>query len=173
MPSVRARDPFTPQLLAVDSVPFAVSNEQKLYIKNILDIACSDSRFAEKAYIAITRVLTDGPIVPPKITSLAPNTVVIGAPSFDVHVLGTGFTPTSKIVFAGQSEPTTFVSDKELTTGVNMDVWLGPDSVPVIVDNDGVMSDPSMFTFTEAGVQSFVPPAQTQSQSQSQSSAKV
>jgi hypothetical protein len=89
---------------------------------------------------------TDAPVV----TALEPDTVAIGAPSFTLRVLGTGFTADSVIVFAGQDEPTTVVSDTEVTTGVNMAVWLGPDALPVLVRNGESASDALTFTFTEA-----------------------
>jgi hypothetical protein len=88
---------------------------------------------------------------PPTVTALEPATAVIGAPSFTLHVRGTGFLADSVISFAGHDEPTTLVSPTEVTTGVNMAVWLGPDSVPVAVRNaDGQVSAPLSFTFTEA-----------------------
>lgn len=89
--------------------------------------------------------------VPPVVTALEPDTAAIGDPSFTLHVLGTGFDAQSVIVFAGQDEPTTLVSPTEVTTGVNMAVWLGPDALPVLVRNgDGTASDARTFTFTEA-----------------------
>lgn len=155
MPSVRYPDPFAAVLLT--SEPLAVTNEQKNYIREILETACSDSRFADKAYIAIMLVLTGQKTVPPVVNSLVPNSVAIGQPSFDIHVMGTGFTPTSVIVFNGYDEPTTFVSETELTTGINMDVWTAPSApLPVHVRNaDGVLSDPQTFTFTEVGGSTF------------------
>jgi hypothetical protein len=88
---------------------------------------------------------------PPVVTALEPDTAAIGAPSFTLHVLGTGFAPGAVIVFAGHDEPTTVVSPTDVTTGVNMAVWLGPDAVPVLVRNpDGAMSEPLDFTFTDA-----------------------
>jgi hypothetical protein len=88
---------------------------------------------------------------PPVVTALEPATVAIGAPSFTLHVRGTGFLAGAVIVFGGHDEPTTLVSPTEVTTGVNMAVWLGPDSVPVAVRNaDGPLSAPLSFTFTEA-----------------------
>jgi len=53
------------------------------------------------------------------------------------------------IVFAGHDEQTTLVSPTEVTTGVNMLVWQGPDTVPVTVRNgDGPASNALLFTFT-------------------------
>jgi hypothetical protein len=87
----------------------------------------------------------------PTLTALEPATVVIGAPSLTLHVKGTGFTASSVISFAGHDEPTTLVSATEVTTGIDMGVWLGPDAVPVTVRNgDGAPSAPLTFTFTAA-----------------------
>ena len=113
-----------------------MSDEQKMYIEKSIRLATSDSQFAKKLYDSIIHILTDGNTVLPVVTSITPSSAVLGSPSFDVHVMGSGFTPTTKIVFNGFEEPTTFVSDKELTTGVNMDVWLAPAIVPVGVVND-------------------------------------
>jgi hypothetical protein len=146
MPRVLHPEPFNPVLLT--SRALNVSNEQKQYLRNILHLGASDSRFEDKMYAAILLVLTAGSVVPPVVTSLVPNTTVLGSPSFTVHVKGTGFNAQSVIVFAGVEEPTTYVSATELTTGVNMDVWVGPDSVPVAVRNGEVLSDPMSFVFT-------------------------
>lgn len=148
-PTLRS-EPLTPTLRS--SPPATVTMEQQYYIKEILDICCSDSRFAEKAYIAISRVLQGGVVIPATVTSLTPSSTVIGSPSFDLHVLGTGFTPTSVITFNGLDEPTTFISASEVSTGVNMDVWLAPAVVPVAVQTDGVTSESMNFTFTGAQV---------------------
>ena len=86
----------------------------------------------------------------PVITAVVPSTVALGAPDFTVSVTGTGFTPDSVIVWNGLDEPTTVVSDTEVTTGVNMAVWLAPATVPVAVRAGGTLSDPASFTFTAA-----------------------
>lgn len=144
------QDPFSPVLLSAESLPLVVSNEQKNYVKMVLDKACSDSKFADKAYIAIVYILTKGVAKVPTVTSLTPNSAEIGDPSFTLHVHGTNFKNTDKIVFAGVEEPTTFVSATELTTGVNMSVWAGPDALPVLVESaDGVLSEPMTFTFVD------------------------
>jgi hypothetical protein len=94
---------------------------------------------------------TEGPAVEaPAVESLAPDTAAIGAPDFTVHVTGTGFTPDAVIVFNGFDEPTTVVSDTEVTTGVNMAVWQAPVSVPVQVRAGGNLSNSKIFTFTAA-----------------------
>jgi hypothetical protein len=91
------------------------------------------------------------PPPPPVLTALAPATVALGAPSFTLHVHGTGFLEGAVIVFAGHDEPTTWVSSTEVTTGVDMAVWVGPDTVPVLVRQpDGAASAALPFTFTPA-----------------------
>jgi hypothetical protein len=87
---------------------------------------------------------------PPVVTALEPDAVVLGSPSFTVHVIGTGFADDAVIVFAGHDEPTTVLSPTEVTTGVNMAVWAGPDAVPVAVRNGDQVSNALDFTFTEA-----------------------
>lgn len=144
--SVVYQDPFHPVL--VDSVPLEASEEQNYYIKEVLDLCCSDSASAKKAYAAIQFILSTAPPVAPIVTSLEPATAVIGDPSFDIHVIGTGFTPDSVIVFNGFDEPTTFVSDTELTTGVNMPLWQAPAVVPVSVRNGNLVSEALNFEFT-------------------------
>jgi len=151
MPTVLHPDPFNAVLLA--SPALVVTDEQSKVIRRILETACSDNQFADKAFKAITRVLTSVPVVPPVVSSLTPNSAEIGDPNFILHVHGTGFKTGSIIVFAGQEEPTTFVSPTEITTGVNMSVWLGPDALPVHVLNpDGIQSDPMTFTFTDGSL---------------------
>lgn len=91
------------------------------------------------------------PAPPLAVTALVPDTVAIGAPSLTLHVQGTGFTADSVISFAGHDEPTTLVSPTEVTTGIDMTVWLGPDTVAVTVRNgDGAPTAPLAFTFTAA-----------------------
>lgn len=88
-------------------------------------------------------------------TSLLPPSAAIGDPSFMLRVVGYGFDASSVIVFAGNDEPTNHVSDTELTTGVNMDVWLGVDpAIPVSVrttlaDGTEETTNELLFAFTE------------------------
>lgn len=140
-------DPFSAMLTS--SVPLAVTSEQRRYIREVLSICSSDTQFADKAYRAISHILVDGSVPIPAVTSLTPSTVVLGTPSFTIHVIGTDFTTTSVILFNGFQEPTTYVSATELTTGVNMAVWLAPATVPIaVITADGVVSNSVMFSFT-------------------------
>jgi hypothetical protein len=146
MPTKAARNPFSPTLF--NSEVLAVSEEQKEYIRELLKICCSDSQFANKAYNGLVAILTAGSVVAPSITSLSPSSAAIGSPVFDLHVIGTGFTPASKIVFNGIEEPTTYVSATELTTGINMPLWQAPVIVPVTVTEGDLISDQMLFEFT-------------------------
>lgn len=86
---------------------------------------------------------TDAPVV----TALEPDECTIGDLDFTIYVSGTGFYEQSVIVFAGHDEPTTLESDGTLSTGVNMAVWLGPDTVQVSVRNGPIESNSMGFTF--------------------------
>lgn len=140
-------DPLSPTMRSSPALP--ISEEQRRLIDDVLDLACSDSKFKEKAVKAIGYILTAGNTPLPTVTSLVPNNVTLGSPSFTIHINGTGFDANTVIVFAGQEEPTTLVSPTEVTTGVNMDVWAGPDSVPVGVVGSNTMP----FEFKAASTQ--------------------
>jgi hypothetical protein len=86
----------------------------------------------------------------PVVTSLEPTECTLGDADFTIAVSGTGFYEQSTIVFAGQDEPTTLESDGTLTTGVNMAVWQGPDTVQVGVRNGPIESNTLPFTFNAA-----------------------
>lgn len=146
MPTSVAYDPFIP-VLKSGTPSLHLTTEQDQYVRDILDISCSDSAFAKKAYKAIQLVLTAGQPAPSVVDSLAPPTAVIGDVAFDVHVHGTDFTEESVIVFNGIDEPTTFVSNTELTTGVNMPLWTVPVVVPVLVRTNTVESNSVNFEF--------------------------
>ena len=83
----------------------------------------------------------------PVVATLHPSDAAVGDPSFILRVLGSGFTRDSVIVFAHQDEPTTFFSEHELTTGMNMPLWVGADpAIPCLVRNaDGQTSNTVVF----------------------------
>jgi hypothetical protein len=88
---------------------------------------------------------------PPVITSLEPNTVIMGGRDLIMRVLGREFTEESVIVFNGGDEPTTFVSENEVSTGVKPSLVSAAIVVPVLIRNaDGQESEPFDFTFTES-----------------------
>jgi hypothetical protein len=145
----RYRDVFNPVLVNPLTGVANLTIEQIDAIHAILDVACSDSAFADKAYAAIHQVVSGGYTKSPVVGTLVPSNVELGSASFTLRIHGSNFNQSSVIIFAGQEEPTTIISDKEVTTGVDMSVWLGPDSVPVEVMNSdtGVVSNSLSFTF--------------------------
>ena len=94
---------------------------------------------------ALPEWATEAPVV----TGLEPTECTLGDPDFRIYVSGTGFYEQSTLVFAGQDEPTTF-EDGKLSTGVNMAVWQGPDTVKVGVRNGPIESNEVDFTFKAA-----------------------
>jgi hypothetical protein len=89
------------------------------------------------------------PADPPTLTSLSPATAVSGdAADIVMSCIGTGFTPDSTIVFNGYIEPTTFVSDTEVTTGVKPSLFVVPAVCPVEVHTGSQVAGPIDFTFT-------------------------
>jgi hypothetical protein len=86
---------------------------------------------------------------PPTLDALSPNTAVSGdATDITMSCIGTGFTPDSIIVFNGFLEPTTFVSDTEVTTGVKPSLFVVPATCPVEVHTGSQVAGPLDFTFT-------------------------
>ena len=94
---------------------------------------------------ALPEWATEAPVV----TGLEPTECTLGDPDFRIYVSGTGFYEQSTLVFAGQDEPTT-LEDGKLSTGVNMAVWQGPDTVQVGVRNGPIESNTMPFTFNAA-----------------------
>ena len=87
----------------------------------------------------------------PTLTSLDPNTAVLGSEDVVMRCLGTNFTEDSVINFAGQFEPIVFVSPEEITTIVTPSLGWGAVSLPVFVQTADLQMTPSLdFTFTEA-----------------------
>ena len=86
----------------------------------------------------------------PTVTALDPATAVSGDPDVTMKVTGTNFTADTVIVFGQYDEPTTFISDTEVSTGVKPSIF-APAVVPVKVRNGPLGSNSLDFTFTEAG----------------------
>jgi hypothetical protein len=85
----------------------------------------------------------------PAITALTPATAVAGdATDIDMIVEGSGFTPASVISFNGLSEPTTFIDDTQVSTGVKPSLFTVPADCPVAVRNGQTVSNSLTFSFT-------------------------
>jgi hypothetical protein len=90
------------------------------------------------------------PSTAPTLTALEPATVQLGQPSFTMRILGTGFTPTSVLVWNGADDVCAYVSDTELTTTVNMATAEVAITVTVEVRNAEMLSNSLPFTFLPA-----------------------
>jgi hypothetical protein len=86
----------------------------------------------------------------PDLESLDPDEADAGdATDIVMHVHGTGFTEQSVIYFNGLAEPTTFVSETEVTTGVKPSLFVVPAVCPVTVRNGEHESDALEFEFLD------------------------
>lgn len=91
------------------------------------------------------------PPTPPTVSAIEPSSAVQGGPDLEVHLIGTGFTADSVIVWNGGDEPTNFVSATDVWTTVKPSTVTTPGSYPVYVRNaDGQVSGIVQFTFDPA-----------------------
>ena len=144
-PVVKWLDPFNPVLETPN--PLDVTEEQRLYIKEILQTACSDSRFAEKAYLAIMKTLLGEALVP-ILTSLTPDTEVAGTPSVSVAVVGENFDSGAVVYQAGVGVNTIFVSETELTATLDLSGASAGTLAISVRNSNGVTSNTVNFTVT-------------------------
>lgn len=84
----------------------------------------------------------------PTLTALVPNTAESGSADFVLSCQGTEFTNETIINFAGQEEPTTFVSNVEVTTIVKPSLF-APATVPVYLHTGDLQTASLDFTFTQ------------------------
>lgn len=97
---------------------------------------------------------TIGEQTAPMITALAPSTVTIGNPSFQLVVAGSNFLPTATVQWNGTAIPTTFSSSTQLTAQVTAAQVVAAASLPVTVVNDaaaGGTSNAVSFTVLTPG----------------------
>jgi hypothetical protein len=94
----------------------------------------------------------------PTIVSLNPNTAVIGGADIEMHVTGTNFSESSIIYFNNGAEPTTFVSDTDVSTIVRPSTAGVAGAFPVTVGQGSYRASPLLdFTFTDVGAGRSVP----------------
>jgi hypothetical protein len=92
---------------------------------------------------------TDLASITPTLSSLSPNTAISGDLDFVLSCTGTNLRSNSVIIFGNEDEPTTFVSDTEVTTSVKPSLF-APATVPVMIRTPGLPdTDLVDFTFTE------------------------
>jgi hypothetical protein len=111
------RDVFNPVLVTPN--PLDVSDEQKEFLKAILDVSSSDSRFAIKAYLAIMKLLL-GEDVTPIITLLTPDNAAAGTVAVEIEIAGQDFDSGAVVYQAGGPVPTNFESSVLLHATLNL-----------------------------------------------------
>jgi hypothetical protein len=85
----------------------------------------------------------------PVLTALEPAGAALGSPDVTMVVAGTGFVQGhSTIYFNGHSEPTTFVDDTHVSTGIKPSIFSVAEALPVLVRNNGAESNVLDWTFT-------------------------
>jgi len=97
--------------------------------------------------------------VAPVLASLDPAHGQIGGPDVEMSCVGTGFTTTSVIMFAGNPEPIRYYGPESISTMIRMSLGWGEGPVPVTVKNGELETAPLEFTFDPAEVVE-QPPAQ-------------
>jgi hypothetical protein len=95
-----------------------------------------------------------GEVPAPTVESLNPPSAALGDPNFTLHVLGSGFTPDSVIVWNGGEEITTVVGTTEATTEVDMSTATVAMPIPVLVRNAGGDSNALSFDLIDPVQQS-------------------
>lgn len=91
------------------------------------------------------------PDIQPKLDSLVPEQATLGSPSFILTCNGRRFDQASQIIWNGSAEPTIFVSDKKVTTQVNMATAEVAIDIPVQVQNQyGELSNTLIFKLLPA-----------------------
>jgi hypothetical protein len=96
----------------------------------------------------------DGELPAPVLTSISPQSAMLGTPSFTLRVLGSNFDPAAQIIWNGSAEPTTFVSETELTTGVNMETAEVALEIPIAVYSGfGVLSNEIIFRLIDPPIE--------------------
>ncbi len=139
-------DPFNP---AEPVNPLVVDDAQKANIKAILNTACSDSRFAQKAYIAILKTLS-GDVFVPVLESLSPDTAASGTATNPVIFTGLNFDPGAEVMQAGVPIGTVFVDETQLEANVNLSGAQAGVLAMSVRNSSGLTSNVVNFTVTEA-----------------------
>lgn len=144
-------DPYNPTLFHPETKVAELTVEQQRLIDDVLYVASSDTRFAQKASMAINHILTNGSTKVPEITSLNPNSKSVGSQSFKLSVSGKDFTPQHTIYANGNALQTTFGSEGELSADVSLENVTTVGQVPVVVRaENGALSNTVLFDVTVA-----------------------
>ena len=142
-------DPHNPVLRDPETKIATITVEQEGLIRQVLLLASSDTRFAQKAAEAIRAIMTTGSTNLPVITSIEPASKPIGSTQFKLKTKGTGFSQLDTIYVNGNAVPTLYVSATELNTDVSLASVSEPASYPVaVMSGSGVVSNSMLFQAT-------------------------
>jgi hypothetical protein len=138
--------PYTPEVLAMVDFVAAARRDAYNTAPRTSNDALEAAMFVSETQ-AYAQWVVDHPA--PVLDAISPDTAVAGDPADIVlSCTGTGFNESTVITFGNFDEPTTFVSDTEVTTVVKPSIFVNPDTVPVKLHNSVAFSDPVDFTFT-------------------------
>src|ERR1700681_63475 len=99
--------------------------------EGIVTVESSSQANADMSAPATLHVLQPGP--DPAVSSLAPNSAIVGSPDFTLTVNGANFTIASVVLWGGTQVPTTFVSSSQLTASISASQIANIGTTPVSV----------------------------------------
>ena len=120
------------------------------------DMEGATTYFTDNPVTLATPPVSPAFITAPVLSGLSPDNAESGSADLTLSCLGSGFTSSSVIVFGQEDEPTTLVSESEVTTIVKPALFV-PDVIPVTVRNGDQSSDPVNFTITDPDAQRETP----------------
>ncbi|MGH8398466.1 MAG: IPT/TIG domain-containing protein [Gammaproteobacteria bacterium] len=85
-------------------------------VKGCSDQACTQLVGDSPQNVSVTYTVTKSTFA---IAGLSPSTAIVGAPAFVLAVKGSDFTPQSTVLWNGTPQPTTYVSDTQLTVQIS------------------------------------------------------
>jgi outer membrane protein assembly factor BamB len=99
--------------------------------EGIVTVESSSQENADISAPATLHVLAPAP--DPTVTSLAPNSAIVGSPDFTLTVNGANFTIASVVLWGGAPVPTTLVSPSQLTASISASQIASIGTTPVAV----------------------------------------
>ena len=123
---------------------------EAMHTEYIEEVRAGYARSARTSHSQYTKLTGLPDTSAPVLTELVPATAVIDSEDFDISIMGEKFDENTVIWWNDHPEPTTFVSENEVTTLVRPDTILSPATLPISVFNGTVFSNVLDFEFTAA-----------------------
>ena len=121
---------------------------EALHAEHLEEVRAGYARSARTSHSQYTKLTGLPDTSAPVLTELVPATAVIDSEDFDISIMGEKFDENTVIWWNDHPEPTTFVSENEVTTGVRPDTIGSPAVLPISVFNGTVFSNVLDFEFT-------------------------